>query len=68
MVEYRSKCEGCYDEGSICVGECNRTATRTFYCDECGDETPDLYSYRNDELCRACLLTNTQIKWDNLYE
>lgn len=68
MVEYRSKCEGCYDEDGICVGECNRMATRTFYCDECGDETPDLYSYRNDELCKYCLLKAAEIKGESLYD
>lgn len=57
MVEVRNECVGCRDLGLPCMGnECPNRSVERFYCDNCKDETDELYDVYGDILCRDCLL------------
>lgn len=52
MVQYEDFCVDC-PQGCI---NCGRKHTKVLYCDECKQESQELYEYEGQELCEECLL------------
>lgn len=54
MVTYENECVGCPPHMG-CDGDlCKYRHAPHLFCDECGDETNELYDYDGQELCEYC--------------
>ena len=51
MILYENDCVDC---GLHCFPGCRYLNSPHYYCDECGDETNELYEVDGKELCCHC--------------
>ena len=57
MLKYEDECVGCPPELGCLGDSCRYKNVPRLYCDECENETDELYLYEDKELCADCLLT-----------
>lgn len=55
MIKFQNDCCDCalHCRGNACR---NRNVPH-FYCDECEDETEELFEYDGEQICRDCLVS-----------
>lgn len=57
MIKYEDNCVGCRDIGLPCRGiSCRNRKVQVLVCDECGEESEELYIYDGQQICADCLL------------
>lgn len=63
MRKEQNDCCGCSTAGYPCIGDdCELKHAIHLFCDECYDETDQLYDYDDEELCEDCLKKKARIE------
>ena len=56
MIKYENECCDCAVPAYPCIGEgCPNRNVPHYYCDECGEESYDLYEFDGQQLCIDCI-------------
>lgn len=56
MIRYENRCVECAEEVGCAGSVCRYVNVMTLECDECGEETEEVYSYDGLDLCPTCLI------------
>lgn len=67
MIKFENDC---YDCALHCRGStCRNRNVPHFYCDECEDETEELFEYDGEQICQDCLISTVpKIKLEDYIE
>lgn len=67
MIRFQNDCCDC---ALHCRGDaCRNRNVPHFYCDECEDETEELFEYDGEQICRDCLISTVpKIKLEDYIE
>lgn len=57
MRKRENECVGCPPERGCLGSACPHRDVLHIYCDACGDEGPDIYTYDGRDYCAECLIS-----------